>query len=325
MNDPGLMLVESLARTLDLAPERLVRAPRELLWWGGGLAQRIVADPPLPAGELTIGRVRVTTDLLRGFQPHREALDELAISLEDLALCGPIQGDDPQRAQLQLACHLYASDADPEGPGRLLTFAVSLQAGAAHRIAAELALLTGATPDITTPASGRPLPDDESLVGLEETVIRPIGQEPSRFTDALLAQLAHGLLRVQLQLQPKEQEGIFTCHLPWGESDQPALLVIENARPHPFLGQGATVWLLLPPEATPEPTMALALALNTAEQRGDTGAHGFGSWCVHREQLAYQVFLPNACFAPDVIEPVVISQLVRARWAAEFIAAAFEE
>lgn len=325
MTDPGLFLVDAILRQLDLEATRVVKEPRGFLWWGGGLAQRVWADEPLRGSELTLGRVHLRTDMLRGFKARRDDLEELQLSMDDLALCGMVQGDDPARAQLQLTASLYCSEADSEWQRRVAPFACSLQSGIAHRISGTLALLVEAEPDLTAPATGEITRGDETLLGIEETVVRPLGEGDTAWQPAVLAQVASIAIEKLLKSQVKNHDGVLTAALPFGESDEPALLVIEPTRRHPFLGAGVWSWLLLPSGATPEPSMTMILALNTAEQRSSTGAHFLGSWTEHRSQLAYQVFLPNAIFAPGVLEPVVLSQAVRAQWAAAFLGAAFED
>lgn len=326
MTDPGLSLVDAVARQLALDESRLVREPRGFIWWGGGLAQRIWADLPVEGDGTTTTRVSIRTDLLRGFQSRPENFDELTVSLDDLALCAMMRGD-ASRQQLQLVSALFVTAAALEWQKRLAGLTASLQAGSAHRIAAELALLVGASPDLSTPVAGQAVGDDEELLGIEETVVRPLGGDASRWDHAQLEAVTERVLSKGAGIAVDEHDGLFTAKFPFGDEGEgePALLVIDPTRPHPFLGSGLWIWLLLPPEGPVEPTAEITLALNGAEQSSSTGAHFVGSWCEHRGQLAHAIFLPNAIHEPQLLEALIYSQAVRARWAELFLESAFED
>jgi hypothetical protein len=324
MSDPGQQLLERVRAQLDLDDRSVHLEPRGFLWWGGGLAQRVWADPPRTAGDLLVARVSWRTDLLRRFRGRPDDLAELSVSLDDLALCAFIRGD-AQRQQLQLGASLYVTRDELEWGSRVAGFAASLQAGIAHRIAAELAILVGAEPDLTTPPDGQIVASNEKLLALEETVVRPLGDDVSRWGSEELGRLRERVFERLLKLEPREQSGVLTAHLPFGEERDPALLIVESARAHPFLGAGVWSWLLLPPGACEEPSLDFCLAMNQAESVTFTAAHSLGTWCEHRNQLAYTVFLPNALYGPELLERVIVSQALRARWAEPFLESLIED
>lgn len=109
---------------------------------------------------------------------------------------------------------------------------------------------------------------------------------------------------------------------------QTALLQIRSAEPHPALGRGLVTLLWLP--AKPEGVDAARLAnqLNVREATEWTEAHLLGAWSTRDGHLVFTSFTPNLVLANSdastrrarLINNVIWSA-IRARWAAEQLAA----
>jgi hypothetical protein len=328
--DPGLEVLQFVYTSMQIDEAWSVREPRRFTWWGHRLAQRVWAEPPRASEGFEVSRVHAETDLLQRVSAQPDLLDRLAVLNRFASLSALVW--DPQRWRLTLRCSVYVHRQSLPWVRQLFAAAVAIQAADAHIKVAELPRFLGGEPDVSAhPASGwRHQPDD--MLEVIARVFAPQGRGPSPFTEADF--------KTALRMQPRPwvlatgngagmaAEFPFRGDVPAVAGGSGTALFTASARErHPQLGSGALLLLSLPSPPDPGPAKSgesarLANELNLAEPESWTGAHFLGAWATDPGRgLTFTTFLPAAVYRRGLLDAMILSSAMRARWASDHLAA----
>jgi hypothetical protein len=317
----GEEAVAFVREALAIAPDRVRETANGFAWWPHALAQRIEAGRSRADGAC---RASAETLLLVGVTGRASELAAIA-ARNAREPGGSALRWDSERGALSLRAAVVARPGDDGAAARRLAHAALLQAGAALRLADELAVeIPGAMP------AGEPDSPGADRASAEQAhAWRVYAREGGRAAEGLVAKVSalaslspapwsrasaapHGL-DAEIECAPR---GV-------GPAGR-ALLRVSARQPHPRLGAGLLAVLVLPAEAEPvaERAAATAALLNDAESREWTGLDQLGGWCVHGTAgLAHAAFTPALAVEPGSLEFACAEAAARARWAVAFLAA----
>ncbi len=301
-----------LKRILDFLVDRMqidaawsVREEESLTWWASSLAQRIWAAPARELQGVEVTTLHIETDLLTGVRLDDATWERLA-GINRFASMSAYVAD-----QLTASIRLHASVSVTEDNwlmGRALALhAMALQAADAHSEAEPLADAFGAT----VARSGHPdrgvRTEPDEMLGVVE-IYQQRGQDDSPFDSDELAALVH--LEPRPWLSAANELNRFDADLRF-TGDTTARLEFDNSAPHPSLGSGLQVRLLLPVE----PDAAIAQKLN-ANERLEPDAHQLGAWCVDEtDGLVFSAFIPSAVHVKTLSRAMAYHMAARNDWA----------
>jgi hypothetical protein len=301
-----------LKRILDFLVDRMqidaawsVREEESLTWWASSLAQRIWAAPARELQGVEVTTLHIETDLLTGVRLDDATWERLA-GINRFASMSAYVAD-----QLTASIRLHASVSVTENNwlmGRALALhAMALQAADAHSEAEPLADAFGAT----VARSGHPdrgvRTEPDEMLGVVE-IYQQRGQDDSPFDSDELAALVH--LEPRPWLSAANELNRFDADLRFA-GDTTARLEFDNSAPHPSLGSGLQVRLLLPVA----PDAAIAQKLN-ANERLEPDAHQLGAWCVDEtDGLVFSAFIPSAVHVKTLSRAMAYHMAARNDWA----------
>jgi hypothetical protein len=239
---------------------------------------------------------------------------------------------DAETGEVSLRAAVIARPGEPGAAARRLAHAALLQVGEALLAADALAVaFPGArvlAPD--PPAVGAPPRADLAVVEQVEAW-RAYAAEGTALADSVAAgvarlaaatpapwarmtRAAHGL-DAEIACGPSHAGG--------GPGQGMALLRVSATQPHPRLGPGLVLVLVLPAGTEPvaERAAATASLLNEAEVREWTGVDQLGGWCVHPAVgLSHVTYMPALAVEDDTAQVLAWQAGMRARWATAFVA-----
>lgn len=321
--DVGTRVVEFVRQRLQVEGQWCEPGERGFTWWAGPLAQCVWAEPPYEDNGVTLSRVHVRTDLLRGV-PDGETIVACAAVMHRAALSGLVRIDEDRGGNLLFASSAYVCDQMEASLGLVVALAAALQTAEAHCLMADLAQATGGEPRESAPPNEETRRHPDEMLSIIENLVAPHGVGPSVYTGPEFTRAAEWL----------EQQGIFanadetglTAEYPFGE--QTSLLTLKTGEPHPVLGNGLSIQLTLPLMPGEEESLdgvQTALAMNAREVTEHTDSHFTGSWCADPRGLAYRSFFPNLLGGgPGWVTNVVLAMTRRAKWAADVFGRAFD-
>jgi hypothetical protein len=324
--DPGLQVLDYVFQNMQIDERWSVREPRGFTWWGHRFAQRVWAEPARLSAGFNVCRVHAETALLRKIPNSDEVAQRVALINRIASLSGFIW--EPERGHLSLRCGVYVHAENVGWLGSLFAAAVAIQAADAHIKADGFAKLIGGEPDVSVhPRSGRRRDMDEML-NVIEALFAPKGQSRSPWDEAefaaTLKMTPHPWVLATGGGAAMTAEFRFSDDVPavLGGSGT-ALFTANGTERHPQLGSGALVRLSLPAPEDPsvrDPQRAARLAsrLNLAEPHEWAMCHFLGGWCTDPNPgigLSFVTFLPAAVYRPRLLDALVLSMAVRAKWA----------
>ena len=213
--------------------------------------------------------------------------------------------------QLTASIRLHASVSVTEDNwlmGRALALhAMALQAADAHSEVEPLADAFGATVARSAHPDRGVRTEPDEMLGVVE-IYQQRGQDDSPFDSDELAALVH--LEPRPWLSAANELNRFDADLRF-TGDTTARLEFDNSAPHPSLGSGLQVRLLLPVE----PDAAIAQKLN-ANERLEPDAHQLGAWCVDEtDGLVFSGFIPSAAHIKTLSRAMAYHMAARNDWA----------
>lgn len=282
-----------------------VQEETSFTWWPSSLAQHVWAAPARDFHGVDLTTIHVETDLLTGVTSDRTTWERLARVNRFASLSAYVADADACTVRLHASVSLTE---DNWLMGRALALhAMALQIADAHAEANQLAEAFGGTVAHSAhPRQGlRPSPDEMVAIA---GIYQQRGEEESPFGPEELAQLVHLEPRpwtlAANQLHRLDADLGFATSLP-------ARLELDAAEPHPSLGSGLQMRLVIPVE----PDATLAQRLNVSEGL-EPDAHQLGAWCVDEERgLMFSGFMPAAAYMPGLSRALVYHLSARNEWA----------
>ncbi len=317
--DMGPQVIEDLFQRMMIDEEWSVRRERSFTWWGHRLAQHVRAEPVRESFGDDVVRVQAMTDLLKSVPDNGRTSDLLSALNTHASLSAFLWDRSRGRVTLISSAYFHAQNL----PWLRLTFAgaCAIQAADAHIKVDGLAEMLGAAPDESHHPTSGPRTVADDMLNVIERLFAAEGQKPSPFSredfDSLLE------LPSAPWLLANADDTALTAELPFPGCRPPtALLRVDTEEKHPQLGSGALMLLKLPVSPGPEGAAVVSHKLNAAETTGWACSHQLGAWCSDPEVqgVTFVSFVPTALYKPGLLENLVYSMAIRARWANEFLA-----
>jgi hypothetical protein len=310
--DLGTTLVAFVHDSLKVTDQYSLDVGRGFTWWASDYCQTVWTDVGLFHNMSTLYRVHTEIEILRCDGKGETCEVALTESMSHASLSAIIH--DPEKDIYKLHCSVYADYENEEWVKRVLVGAVGLQLSFAQREAGRLAESLGVKPARSGhPVSGmRGTPDP--MVQAEERFFRPFGATPSKWIGSEEWEMARENLKRISQKVTTDHQVCLEADFDWWHGDDIVKLAFRADEPHPDLGNGLSVRMLVPVKLIPEMRAHLALHLNELERREWNWCHDIGSWCCSGDDLAFACFVPNISYAPHVLAELAHDMGIRAKW-----------
>jgi len=294
-----------LTQRMQFEAEWAVQKADAFTWWPSALAQRVWIAPVRDFQGIELTALHIETDLLAGVTFNSSSWPRLAAVNRYATLSAYVADIASGTIRLHASVSLTAEN-------HLLARAIALHAMAlqiadAHAEAEELADAFGATVAASAhPVRGpRVTPDEMVKIG---DVYQERGDADSPFGAEEMAQLVHLDPRPWLlaanELHRVDADLDFAPGLP-------SRLELDAGEPHPALGSGLQMRLLLPVD--PDPMIAQKLNANECLA---PDSHQLGAWCVDDERgLHFAGFVPAAAYLPGLSRALAYHMSARNDWA----------
>ena len=294
-----------LTQRMQFEAEWAVQKADTFTWWPSQLAQRVWAAPPREFQGIELTTLHIETDLLANVAFTTSAWPRLA-AVNRYATLSAYVADLPA-GTIRLHASVSLTSENYLLARAIALHAMALQIADAHAEADELAAAFGAQVAASAhPVAGpRAAPDETVKIG---DVYQERGEGDSPFGSEELAQLVHLEPRPWLlaanELHRVDADLDFAPGLP-------ARLEIDAGEPHPALGSGLQLRLMLPVE--PDPMIAQRLNANECLE---PDAHQLGAWCVDEERgMHFAGFVPAAAYMPGLSRALAYHMSARNDWA----------
>jgi hypothetical protein len=321
--DIGCQVIDDAYQTLRVDAEWSARKPREFVWWGHNLAQRVWAEPARESHGLEVIWVHAETDLLCDVPKSPRTAQSLAALNRFASLSGLIWYS--SQGHVKSHCSAYFHDENYPWLRQVFLSALAIQAATAHSALEEYSGLLDARQDLSQHPENGPRPKPDELLSVIDSLYGPAGSGPSAFSK--------GDVEQALKMEPNpwvmaNGDGTeMVAEFPFSESltekmEGPgtALLIISADMRHPQLGSGAFLRLMLPISMEPTRASALSCMLNITEANQWTGCHLLGAWCTDDEgSLCFVTFLPTLLHGPGLLEAMIWNAALHAKWAGSCI------
>lgn len=294
-----------LTQRMQFEAEWAVQKADAFTWWPSALAQRVWAAPARDLQGIELTTLHIETDLLANVTFASSAWPRLAAVNKFATLSAYVA--DIAGGTIRLHASVSLTEENQLLARAIALHAMALQLADAHVEAEELAGAFEATVAASAhPVNGpRTTPDEMVRIG---DVYQERGEGDSPFGSEELAQLVHLDPRPWLlaanELHSVQAELDFAPGLP-------ARLELDAGEPHPALGSGLQMRLLLPVE--PDPMIAQKLNANECVE---PDSHQLGAWCVDDDRgLHFAGFVPAAAYMPGLSRALAYHMSARNDWA----------
>lgn len=317
-SDTGLALVGQVNDAFKIADKWRVDEPRGFTWWASDYAQRIWSDPGLFHNTQAVYRLHAEIELIRG----RGHAQDCEVYLSQLMSCANLSAlvYDETQDTFKYHCSVYATDENAEWLGRLFMAAVGLQVAEAHCKASKLAAdLKGAPASTGHPNSGMRAEADAMCAAVER-FFRPAGAAASRWEGASEWEEARYAVKRMAEKVSTDERSFLHAEFPWaGDPTKGDMINLEvtTQRPHPELGNGLHMSLVLPVEMDEQNAAHTAMGLNHDERKEWKWIHDLGSWCCEKGVVEFNCFVPNTSYNKHILPALVHEMAIRAAWASE--------
>lgn len=317
--DLGTRLVADIHDVLRLSDDWLVDSPRGFTWWAGDYAQTISSDLGLFHNGVTIYRMHIETEMLRGDGHASDCEVPLVKMMAGSTLSGMTY--DPQTDLYKLHCSVYANGDNVEWVKRILLGAVALQV-----VDAQNNTMVGAQCGHVAAASGHPKHgqrhDHDPILDCVDKFFKPYGAQANKWLASPEWADARERVRRLSQHSVTDNESYLEAEFDWRMQGAvlPIRLEIRADRPHPTLGTGLDLSLTLPLTLPSGQRAHTAIELNARERKEWNWCHDLGSWCMAGSEVMFKCFVPNLCHAPGQLEELAHDMAIRANWVNEELA-----
>lgn len=313
-SDLGLAIIGQVNDALKISDKWRLDEPRGFTWWASDYAQRIWSDQSVFHNTQAIFRVHAEIELIRGRGHAREH----EVYFSNLMSCANLSAlvYDENQDTFKLHCSVYAGDDNADWLSRLFLGAVGIQVSEAAMKARQLASDVKSAPAATGHPNSGMRADADPMCKAIEMFFRPAGAGASRWENAAEWDEAHYNVRRLAEKVSSDDKSFLHAEFPWDGSDV-VTLEVTTQRPHPDLGHGLHLQLILPTQMADENAAHAAMELNSEERREWKWVHDLGSWCCHEGAVEFNCFVPNTSYNKHVLPALVHDMAIRASWAAE--------
>lgn len=316
-SDLGLRLVANVKEVLRISDHWLVdRGARGFTWWAGDFAQSIWSDLGNFHNGVTLFRLHCETELLRGDGHAQEQENRLARYVANSTLSAAVY--DRPSDLYKLHCSVYAHDENVEWLKRAFLAAVVLQQESAHEekgLESECGLRFARTEH---PTNGMRQSEDPVFGWVKQFMV-PVGREGSRWQGSPEWNEAKQCARRLSHHAVSDEETYIEAEFDCATEHTPIRFEATTRKPHPTLGAGLTMNIVVPVILPFERRVHVALELNEKERQDWNWMHDFGSWMATPTDLAFHCFVPNIAFSPGSLKDLVHDMALRASWANEHL------
>ncbi len=315
-SDFGLEIVAQIHDTLKVPDHWRSDFARGFKWWAEEFSQTVWADEGVFSNAQSFFRVHVETDFLLGRGKAQQF--ELALATEmGHATTSAICFDAGKDTYVLHSSGYFTHDNEDWLP-KLFIGGAALQVDEAHVFGHDLAKKLHAVPAISEhPAHGlRSQPDP--ILGAMERFFKPYGRGASRWADNGEWQGVGWAMDRQADRFETDRSSFCKASFPWFlDGSTPIELVVTCVEPHPTLGSGLRMRLMVPLQLGPERCAHTAMELNNLERKEWLRCHMIGSWGFEDGKLEYEAFIPNTLYHEGIMEHLALSMAVRAAWVNE--------
>ncbi|MDO8678072.1 MAG: hypothetical protein Q7R30_05850 [Acidobacteriota bacterium] len=294
-----------LTRRMQFEAEWAVQKADAFTWWPSALAQRVWTAPARDFQGIELTALHIETDLLADVTFNSSSWPRLAAVNRYATLSAYVA--DIASGTIRLHASVSLTTENHLLARAIALHAMALQIADAHAEAQQLADAFGATAAASAhPVRGpRVTPDEMVKIG---DVYQERGEADSPFGSEELAQLVHLDPRPWLlaanELHRVDADLDFAPGLP-------SRLEFDAGEPHPALGSGLQMRLMLPVD--PDPMIAQTLNANECLE---PDAHQLGAWCVDDDRgLHFAGFVPAAAHMPGLSRALAYHMSARNDWA----------
>jgi hypothetical protein len=294
-----------LTARMQIEAEWAVQEQTSFTWWAHTLAQRVWVAPARELQGVELRTLHIETDLLSGVPMTTSTWVRLA-GMNRFATLSAYVADTAAGAVRLHASVSLTGDNWLMARGIAL-HAMALQMADAYAEASQLAEAFGARVDATPhPQRGLRERADE-MVGILE-IYQQRGEGESPFSIDEIAELVH--LEPRPWVMASNELHRLDADLDFADG-MPARLELDGSTPHPSLGSGLQMRLLLPIE----PDEMIAQRLNASECL-EPDAHQLGAWCLDEDRgLIFTTFVPAAAYTPGLARALVYHLSAKNDWA----------
>ncbi|MDP8248216.1 MAG: hypothetical protein P9M00_08775 [Candidatus Tritonobacter lacicola] len=319
--DIGRRVLDHLFDQMMIDEEWSVRDSNSFTWWGHRLAQKVWFDPPVEEAGFEITRVHAETQLLKDVPETEEIAKKISAFNCYASLSALIWY--PEKGEINYRCSAYFHHQTIGWLLKVFMSAVALQAADAQiKVNHGLGDLLGGVPNESAPPGRESRPDMDNMLDIIEQMYAPEGAGESPWRKKDFANV--------LAMDPNpwvvasEGRNAMTAEFPF-YGDRPAvmgacetaLLQATAEEKHPQLGSGLLLRITLPPIGV-EATADLACQLNSDEAGEWSRSHMLGAWCIGDMGITFVSFIPAALYRERLLDTMILSMAMRARWAKEY-------
>jgi hypothetical protein len=324
-------------------PSSMLRQGYGFDWWPGDFKVEVRVDGPQPDVEDPIYRLSVRTDFLCDVDiaapTFKQIVSDLNRSASASAMCAhPAflaessegveslhgSGLDLRSSKVWLASTAYLHEGIKDWLPRVFSGLAVLQPVESQFRADHAASLLGGRPDRSRPPMRRSQTILDEMLGVEDWMLSPHGEEPSRWIGSgEFEKIIERWGRGDSGFGVADQAGL-SMQTPFGDTS--AIILLRTDRPHPRLGNGLYVSLSLPHVSDAETARAHAIDLNYLEDRewSETGVPFIGNWHAdewrgHGFVPEFSCFIPNMVYFPGLAENLALYAMARAKWGREIL------
>ncbi len=313
-DDLGLTLVAHIHDSLKIEDKYRLDHGRGFTWWAGDYAQSVWTDLGIFHNMANFFRLHTEIELLKCDGHSGQCEIPLLEAMADATFSALTYDSD--KDVFKLHCSVYACYDNEEWIKKVFLGAVGLQLAEAQHTAKTLAEQLGISPAASSHPMAGMRENAHPMVEADERFFKPWGAQPSKWLGgAEWEDARQAIKRVSVRCSTDDQtyvEGEFEWH--HGEPGATVKFVASAAEPHPTLGNGLALRLIIPVNMVSGTRAHLALHINDMERREWNWCHDIGSWCCRGVDLAFDCFIPNISYAPGVLPEMAHEMGTRARW-----------
>ena len=314
-DDLGLEIVNFIHQSLRVETDWCVdTGERGFTWWPGELAQHVWSEDSNFYNSTATFKIHAETDLVSG--QKRAARFELPLmsAMRNTSLSGVVYDAEKDVYRLHSSAYIHADNV--EVLKKLMAAATVLQLDEATMLAQQAQQSLQAVKAISERPNRGFRKEPSQMLHAARLFFCPQGQAPSRWIDQPEWKQTEWAMEREAQSFQSDHHSELNAKFNWPGGED-ATLHVSAKTPHPMLGNGLSMKLVLPVKLDQEACAHKATELNAVERTEWMRSHFLGSWCFDQGALEFECFVPNTSYNPDLLLNLVTGMSIRAQWCAE--------